>query len=97
MSEEYVASKWYQRLWCYVINRFFQITKYQCGYALAYRKDDEGKNEDTLAIYVRGTAVLGIPFEVCLDDEAILDMASWVKNKKEMIKKLKCEEEGYAA
>lgn len=95
MTGEYVATKWYQRLWCYVINRFFQITKYQCGYALAYTAEEPDK--DTLAIYVRGASVLGIPFEVCLDDEAILDMASWVKNKEGMVRKLKCEEEGYVA
>lgn len=79
-----------KRLWFFIVNRFFQVDKYACGYGLG--TSDACPDEEKLVIFVRGYSVLGVPFEVALSDKAITNMAEWVQHKEKYIKQLK--EEG---
>lgn len=84
----------FKSMWSWIVNRIFQVTRYKVGYALGYTP--ENPDELGLVVYVEAVALGGIPFQVCLDHDAIDNMAEWVKNKDQLIAELKAEE-GYEA
>lgn len=82
------------KLWRWMVNRVFQVTRYKVGYALGYSPDN--REEMTLVIYVEAVALGGMPFQVCLAPDAIEAMAEWLKDKDRLVKELKAEDK-YAA
>ena len=84
----------FKSMWSWIVNRIFQVTRYKVGYALGYLP--ENPDELGLVIYVEATALGGVPFQVCLDPDAIESMAEWLKNKDKLVAELKAED-GYEA